>query len=571
MSGRYSSLTTALLIGAFAIVLQGIIFPYTLIGGDEGRYAQDAMRLVGGEWPIADFTTRTPLLLMLIAFSVQLFGVSIITLKLPLLLVHALTCVLMYIVGREYFSERIGRIAGILYGSIPYTLWNGALMKSESLAILFMLGALYAYSRAIRGREAGWLIIAGVFVGAALVERLSAVIVVGVVGMMMVFDSKSSPSERERLWIALRRGSIFSVGIILGFAFVTLPLFLRNAQSVATFYFSPFLLDAVTGAKEVSWTLLGTLRIWGIVLTETIAVQAWVLFPLFLIFCVGAMRLYFPSLSRTVMYVPSILLGAAFLVHTGVILYYGTYHPEVFPLVLASTGIFLGVLVWSMRTNTVSFVGKERGIFLIIMWMIMHGIAYSFFLPGYSRELIPPLVFAAAVVIDAHWVIWQRSYMERGLLVLAAVGLWGAGVIWYQNPRVGGWWWSQETMRGVAGYVRENTTPGERIFAANPLPVVLAGRRTVLDMNPYAIVLAPNSDTSWGSFASPNAYYQALVERPPKYTIVDGRMEGQYFSLYPMFKTFIQTQYHPVETFWTGERRGKVEIWERNNPASLNQ
>jgi len=357
---------------------------------------------------------------------------------------------------------------------------------------------------------------------------------------------------------------MLGIGIVSGFFSVVLFLLIRNTENVITYYFTPFLLDAVTETKEITYTLFDILRIWGIVVTETIAAQAGAVFVLLLCFCVGVVHKYFPQASRTTTLLLPAMIFLAFLMHTGTILYYGTYHPDVFWIIAVSTILLVAIVVFSRADELLVIHGAHRGVVLIGAWIGAHVLVYSFFLPGYSRELLPPFVLAASFAGDALWSSWRINKTQGALVVLACVGLWYGGALWYQNPRVGGWWWSQETMNNVATYVREHTSPDERIFTANPLPAVLAHRRTVMDMNPYAIKLADGPDSAWGSFASPNAYYRELVLHPPRYAIVDGRMESQYFASYPMFQEFVNTNYHPVETFWTGERRGRTVVWERN-------
>ena len=187
-------------------------------------------------------------------------------------------------------------------------------------------------------------------------------------------------------------------------------------------------------------------------------------------------------------------------------------------------------------------------------------VAYSVFSPGYEREFIPPLALIAGSVVAG--LSWQSlSVSMRSLLIVSVGGLWVVGIMWFQDPITGGWWWRQSTIQEVTAYMHEHTGSGEEVWSANPLPVLLASRQVTANTNAYSIRFAENPDDHWGTFISPREFLDMLTYDPPRYALVDGRMENHFFTPHPFFKEFLDSHYEKVAEFGTRKRRDWIEIW----------
>ena len=79
------------LVSILAFFLLLTVYPFTMVGGDEGRFVQDALRIGRGEIPIADYGTRAPILSFFVNLSTALFGRSLFIFRLPVLLFSSLT------------------------------------------------------------------------------------------------------------------------------------------------------------------------------------------------------------------------------------------------------------------------------------------------------------------------------------------------------------------------------------------------------------------------------------------------------------------------------------------------
>ncbi|TSC69117.1 MAG: hypothetical protein G01um101470_1077, partial [Parcubacteria group bacterium Gr01-1014_70] len=124
------------IVSAVAFCMLILIYPFTMVGGDEGRFVQDALRIGKGEIPIADYGTRAPILSFFIYSFTELFGRSLFVFRLPVILFSAVTAGFLFLLGKELFSRNTGLLASLIYASLPTTLWHNVVIKSEALEIL---------------------------------------------------------------------------------------------------------------------------------------------------------------------------------------------------------------------------------------------------------------------------------------------------------------------------------------------------------------------------------------------------------------------------------------------------
>jgi len=199
---------------------------------------------------------------------------------------------------------------------------------------------------------------------------------------------------------------------------------------------------------------------------------------------------------------------------------------------------------------------------LIVSWVVSVFVVYLIYNSGYSREFLVPLSLASGVIMSGFFSMKQSVY--KGVVVLSLIILWMGGFIWFSDPRTGGWWWDQRTVIDASEFIRAHTQEGEEIFTASALPVLFAGRDVYKQLNPYAIMLAPDDDTGWGTQPSPNEILQGLKSNSPRYVLYDGRMGRNFIrkTNNEELEAFLKSNYTPVASFGSGHRQDWIEIWE---------
>lgn len=131
----------------------------------------------------------------------------------------ALTCLLVYFLGRALFAPGVGIAAGVISGWYPPLVWHSINLMTEPLFI-FLLTSTVCLLFAARRRDSAWLA-AGSGVTTAL-GVLSRSVLVGFVPLAGVWLLASA-----RTW---RRGTVLAAGYVLGVAVAMSPWVARNWQ-----------------------------------------------------------------------------------------------------------------------------------------------------------------------------------------------------------------------------------------------------------------------------------------------------------------------------------------------------
>lgn len=543
-----------------------LVYPFTLVGGDEGRFVQDALRIDRGETPIADYGTRAPILSWFIYVSSRLFGRSLFAFRLPVLLFSALTAGVLFLLGTLLVPRRVALTSALLFALTPITLWNNVVVKTEALTVLCVVTSAYFLMRGLLQSHKISFFIAGIPLGIAYIERQSVVAFMLTIALMVIWDAWRDRSIFFRL--IMERGFFLFGGVIVGFLPVFLWIAYHDYSAAVQMWFTTNMFQAGLAAKETPMDASSGLisdfwRGWILTFVETMAVQAGLLFGAFGLFCMSFLKarlLLYERMGRFLSILFGVLFFGAFFIHSGIIMYHGTFRPWVFfTLSVGIVGLLFLFFHLSSIREKYSIILRDYMFcsMFLLFWMAGLFIAYSFFAPGYIREWIPALCLVAALLFEV--LVYNKRFTI--FMILLVVLFWLIGVAWFWNPKTGGWWWSQQTINDTAAYLVSHTTVDQKIFAANPLPVVMAGRRTVADITSYAMVFAKNADDHFSSFPSPNELLELLQVNPPPYVVVDRRMESHFFAQYKFFEDFVHNNYEPEIIFDANNKKGRTEIW----------
>ncbi len=147
---------SALLVGAIALIVQAVYLAlavqdpaFALPIIDEAAYHESAIRLANGGRLIDDAFWQPPLFPLLLGCLYWVTGPSVVAAKVALGAVAVASCVLVWSIGRQAFSRRVGIVAGIMaafYG--PYLFFSTQLLPTglavflDLVAISFWLGCL---------------------------------------------------------------------------------------------------------------------------------------------------------------------------------------------------------------------------------------------------------------------------------------------------------------------------------------------------------------------------------------------------------------------------------------------
>jgi 4-amino-4-deoxy-L-arabinose transferase-like glycosyltransferase len=152
---RGIALCTALLLAALALGYR-IGSPVLFEDPNEGQYAEVAREMVtSGEWISPQlngvlFLNKPPLLYWSIGLAYRAFGIHEAAARLPVVLATLIILVVLYRLGAELFSPRVGLYAAAAYLAMPATVLEARLVRPDMLLTATTAAALLCCARVLR-------------------------------------------------------------------------------------------------------------------------------------------------------------------------------------------------------------------------------------------------------------------------------------------------------------------------------------------------------------------------------------------------------------------------------------
>lgn len=147
---------------------------------------------------------KPPLTMWLMAVSLSTFGISAFAMRLPSLLLSALGVVMVYLVGRRLFSDRVGLLAAGFQAvnSLLVNLASGRRVCDHVDTVLIacvQAGATVILTTSVTDKRWFPQVLAGVAMGAGLLAKSVPALLVGVVAGVMWLDHRSVGQGVRRL------------------------------------------------------------------------------------------------------------------------------------------------------------------------------------------------------------------------------------------------------------------------------------------------------------------------------------------------------------------------------------
>lgn len=177
---------------------------------------------------------KQPLFLWQMALSMKLFGVNVLAMRLPSVLMSALLIFPIFSIGRWVFNAQVGYIAALLFGVAGYQmeLMSGVVgMDHNDTAFLFYvtysIWAFYAYIHS--DYKWRWALLAGVLAGCAILCKwLTGILVFSGWGLWLL----ANPATRTnwRAWLQILTAAMAMVAVALPWQIYTHLAFPTEAQ-----------------------------------------------------------------------------------------------------------------------------------------------------------------------------------------------------------------------------------------------------------------------------------------------------------------------------------------------------
>ena len=100
------------------------------------------------QYPWANW--NAPLYWILLHFWIKIFGISEFSLRFPSLIFSFSSVILVFLLGKDLFDEKVGFVASIFMGLSPFHLWYAQEARDYTMVLFFGLLSSWLFFRALR-------------------------------------------------------------------------------------------------------------------------------------------------------------------------------------------------------------------------------------------------------------------------------------------------------------------------------------------------------------------------------------------------------------------------------------
>jgi 4-amino-4-deoxy-L-arabinose transferase-like glycosyltransferase len=192
-----------------------LLFSIANLGPDEAQYWSWSEDLDFG------YFSKPPMIAWIIALTTGLFGESEWAIRLSSPLIHAGTSLIVFVLGRDLYDERVGLWASLIYLTMPAVFFSSGLITTDVPLLFFWSIALLSLHRLLNTKSIGWAVLTGLAIGLGLMSKY-AMIYFLLCAVIYVCLSKS------HRWLLVSRHSALILALI---AVCLAPNIYWNAQA----------------------------------------------------------------------------------------------------------------------------------------------------------------------------------------------------------------------------------------------------------------------------------------------------------------------------------------------------
>lgn len=154
--------------------------------------------------PDLGYYSKPPMIAWLLAAFTGVFGISALAIKSVSLLLHSLTALLVYLIGRRLWSPAAGVAGALTFYSLPI-IGVLSLFTSTDAALHFCWAlTLWAFLHARDGDRMGWWLLTGVAAGLGLLSKYTmGVMAFGLLGYLLTTPSHRRLLVSPGLWLGV--------------------------------------------------------------------------------------------------------------------------------------------------------------------------------------------------------------------------------------------------------------------------------------------------------------------------------------------------------------------------------
>jgi tetratricopeptide (TPR) repeat protein len=189
------------------------------LAGDGGTYDEWGQRIAAGDWLGKGVFYQAPLYPYFLGVLQLILGHNLWLIRLVQIALGAVSCALIFRVGRELFSQQAGIAAGLILAWYAPGIFFEGLIEKSVLDLFLLSLLLFLLIEARKGRRWSQWLAMGAVLGLLGLSRENALVLAAVVPLWIGIYFSESPISTRLQWTGL-----FFAGLLL----VLIPVGLRN-------------------------------------------------------------------------------------------------------------------------------------------------------------------------------------------------------------------------------------------------------------------------------------------------------------------------------------------------------
>jgi Flp pilus assembly protein TadD len=186
---------------------------------DGEAYGAWSDRIVAGDWLGDQVFYQAPLYPYFLGIVKLLVGKSLGSIRLVQIAIGSVSCGILFLAGKQFFSRGVGIAAGILLALYPPAIFFDGCIQKANLGLLWTVLLLLAVARAVDKPSIGRWLAAGATLGLLMLTREETILLAPVIAAWIYFASRARPPAIRARWIG---------GWFAGLVLVLLPVAIRN-------------------------------------------------------------------------------------------------------------------------------------------------------------------------------------------------------------------------------------------------------------------------------------------------------------------------------------------------------
>lgn len=269
------------------------------------------------------YYSKPPMVAWIITLTTGLCGEKESCIRLGAPLLHLLTAMMLYEIGRLLYSPRVGLYSALTYVTVPAVWVSSFLISTDPPLLFFWTLAILAFIKAVQSNAWRWWILAGLAAGGGMLSKYTMLLFFfSSLGYLLTSSMHKGILKQPRYWMAALLALLLflpNVGWNAAHGFVSF-LHTRDNANLGGSLFHPLHMLEFLGEQAgvfgpvlfVSLCIL-ILRIWVVGRQDTYALLYWFTLPLLLLIITVSLLSRAHANWAAPAYVAAIVLVVAFL------------------------------------------------------------------------------------------------------------------------------------------------------------------------------------------------------------------------------------------------------------------